>query len=89
MATLTLKRMAEGGINDQLGGGFCRYSVDRHWMIPHFEKIYKQRPLSRCTRPRSPPAMTSRASPETADWVRREMQSSRQLFLESRCRFRA
>ena len=39
MATLTLRRMAEGGINDQLGGGFCRYSVDAHWMIPHFEKM--------------------------------------------------
>ncbi len=39
MATLTLKRMAEGGLNDQLGGGFCRYSVDAQWMIPHFEKM--------------------------------------------------
>ena len=39
MATLTLTRMAEGGLFDQLGGGFCRYSVDRYWMIPHFEKM--------------------------------------------------
>ncbi len=39
MATLTLTRMAEGGLFDQLGGGFCRYSVDAHWMIPHFEKM--------------------------------------------------
>ena len=39
MATLTLRRMAEGGINDQLGGGFCRYAVDATWMIPHFEKM--------------------------------------------------
>ena len=39
MATLTLRRMGEGGINDQLGGGFCRYSVDEYWMIPHFEKM--------------------------------------------------
>ena len=39
MATLTLRRMAEGGLNDQLGGGFCRYSVDEYWMIPHFEKM--------------------------------------------------
>jgi uncharacterized protein YyaL (SSP411 family) len=31
--------MAEGGIYDQLGGGFCRYSVDPHWSIPHFEKM--------------------------------------------------
>ena len=39
MATLTLTRMAEGGLYDQLGGGFCRYSVDEYWMIPHFEKM--------------------------------------------------
>ncbi|MGH8228341.1 MAG: thioredoxin domain-containing protein [Steroidobacteraceae bacterium] len=39
MATLTLRRMAEGGIDDQLAGGFCRYSVDPYWMIPHFEKM--------------------------------------------------
>lgn len=39
MATLTLKRMADGGIQDQLGGGFSRYSVDERWEIPHFEKM--------------------------------------------------
>ena len=39
MATLTLKRMADGGLCDQLGGGFCRYSVDERWEIPHFEKM--------------------------------------------------
>ncbi|MDE2219563.1 MAG: thioredoxin domain-containing protein, partial [Gammaproteobacteria bacterium] len=39
MATLTLTRMAEGGLFDQLGGGFYRYSVDRRWEIPHFEKM--------------------------------------------------
>src|SRR5262249_38646892 len=39
MATLTLTRMAEGGIYDQVGGGFARYSVDPLWMIPHFEKM--------------------------------------------------
>ena len=36
---LTLVKMAEGGIYDQLGGGFCRYSVDPYWSIPHFEKM--------------------------------------------------
>jgi uncharacterized protein YyaL (SSP411 family) len=35
----TLRRMAQGGIHDQLGGGFCRYSVDERWEIPHFEKM--------------------------------------------------
>ncbi len=36
---LTLDRMAEGGIYDQLGGGFHRYSTDQHWIVPHFEKM--------------------------------------------------
>ena len=35
----TLRKMADGGIHDQLGGGFCRYSVDAQWSIPHFEKM--------------------------------------------------
>jgi len=39
ICALTLTRMAEGGIYDQLGGGFCRYSVDQAWSIPHFEKM--------------------------------------------------
>lgn len=39
MALFTLERMALGGMNDQIGGGFCRYSVDEQWMIPHFEKM--------------------------------------------------
>ena len=39
IASLTLTRMAEGGIYDQLAGGFFRYSVDREWVIPHFEKM--------------------------------------------------
>jgi len=39
MATLTLTRMADGGIFDHVGGGFSRYSVDRYWQIPHFEKM--------------------------------------------------
>ncbi|MFN6961512.1 MAG: thioredoxin domain-containing protein [Rhodocyclaceae bacterium] len=38
-ALLTLRRMAQGGIHDQLGGGFFRYSVDEFWQIPHFEKM--------------------------------------------------
>jgi uncharacterized protein len=39
MATRTLDRMAWGGIFDQVGGGFCRYSTDRSWHVPHFEKM--------------------------------------------------
>jgi uncharacterized protein YyaL (SSP411 family) len=39
MATLTLTKMALGGINDQVGGGFHRYSTDASWLVPHFEKM--------------------------------------------------
>jgi len=39
MARLTLDHIADGGIYDHLGGGFCRYSVDERWEIPHFEKM--------------------------------------------------
>ncbi|MFF1304042.1 thioredoxin domain-containing protein [Streptomyces sp. NPDC058307] len=39
MAQDTCERMARGGIHDQLGGGFARYSVDRDWIVPHFEKM--------------------------------------------------
>jgi hypothetical protein len=48
MVELTLKRMAEGGIYDQLGGGFHRYSTDTIWLVPHFEKmLYDNALLSR------------------------------------------
>jgi len=39
MLRFTLQKMAQGGIYDQLGGGFHRYSVDAHWLVPHFEKM--------------------------------------------------
>jgi hypothetical protein len=39
VATVTLRRMADGGIHDQLAGGFHRYSVDERWIVPHFEKM--------------------------------------------------
>ena len=39
VATVTLRKMAAGGIYDQLGGGFHRYSVDEQWIVPHFEKM--------------------------------------------------
>jgi hypothetical protein len=46
MARVTLERMGDGGIHDQLGGGFCRYSVDAEWSVPHFEKmLYDNGPL--------------------------------------------
>ena len=49
MAIFTLRQMAAGGIHDHLGGGFHRYSVDRFWHVPHFEKmLYDQAQLA-CT----------------------------------------
>jgi uncharacterized protein YyaL (SSP411 family) len=39
MVTFTLEKMAKGGIYDQIGGGFARYSVDERWLVPHFEKM--------------------------------------------------
>jgi uncharacterized protein YyaL (SSP411 family) len=39
IVTTTLTKMAEGGVYDQLAGGFHRYSVDEHWIVPHFEKM--------------------------------------------------
>ncbi len=48
MAVLTLEAMAAGGIHDHLGGGFARYSTDREWLVPHFEKmLYDQAGLLR------------------------------------------
>ena len=79
MASFTLERMIRGGLTDQVGGGICRYSVDDHWMIPHFEKmLYDNGPLlALCCdayRATSDP-LFARAAGATADWVMREMQS--------------
>jgi uncharacterized protein YyaL (SSP411 family) len=47
MVSVTLRQMAKGGMNDQLGGGFHRYSVDANWFVPHFEKmLYDQAQLA-------------------------------------------
>jgi uncharacterized protein YyaL (SSP411 family) len=79
LATFTLKKMAKGGIYDQLGGGFARYSVDQYWMIPHFEKmLYDNGPLLRLytdawLAAKNPSFKT--VAEGTAVWVLREMQS--------------
>jgi uncharacterized protein YyaL (SSP411 family) len=79
MATWTLLRMAEGGIFDQLGGGFCRYSVDPFWMIPHFEKmLYDNGPLlALCSQAAvaTGDGRFRQAALATASWVLREMRS--------------
>src|SRR5216110_2374281 len=47
MDLITLRKMAAGGMHDHIGGGFHRYSVDRHWHVPHFEKmLYDQAQLA-------------------------------------------
>src|SRR6185436_4390472 len=79
MAEFTLTKMAEGGIYDQVGGGFARYSVDERWAIPHFEKmLYDNGWLLRLyaeawAATRNP--LFERVCLETATWVLREMQS--------------
>ena len=79
MAGFTLERMARGGINDQIGGGFCRYSVDDLWMIPHFEKmLYDNGQLLGlcCEAWQATGREVFRATAlATAEWVMREMQS--------------
>ena len=80
MASLTLTRMAEGGIYDQLGGGFSRYSVDQFWMIPHFEKmLYDNGALlanfAEAALATGDP-LFKRVATETGEWMLREMQDA-------------
>jgi hypothetical protein len=83
----TLDRMAAGGIHDQLGGGFCRYSVDAEWAIPHFEKmLYDNGPLlalyadaARVTGERSYAATAD----ATVAWLLREMRAPDHAFYAS------
>jgi uncharacterized protein YyaL (SSP411 family) len=88
MASLTLTRMAEGGIYDHVGGGFCRYSVDRYWQIPHFEKmlydngpllaIYAQAHLA------TGEALFRTTAVETAEWMLADMLAPNGGFYSSR-----
>ncbi len=75
----TLNGMAHGGLYDQVGGGFTRYSTDRFWLIPHFEKMLYDNGLllrlySRAWRRYRNPLYRAVAE-ETADWAMREMRS--------------
>jgi len=88
MATLTLTRMADGGIFDHVGGGFCRYSVDRYWQIPHFEKMlydngallsaYSQAFLA------TGETLFRETASRTADWMLADMLSPDGGFYSSR-----
>ncbi|MBT8137852.1 MAG: thioredoxin domain-containing protein [Gammaproteobacteria bacterium] len=79
MAVFTLEQMARGGIYDQLGGGFYRYSVDAKWRIPHFEKMLYDNGLllALCARAwqATGQPLFQRTARETADWVLRDMRS--------------
>src|SRR5207247_6769328 len=83
----TFQRMARGGIYDQIGGGFARYSVDERWLVPHFEKmLYDNALLTRlgahlwqATRD----AETRRVTIETVEWISREMTAPEGGFYSS------
>jgi uncharacterized protein YyaL (SSP411 family) len=79
MARDTFTAMANGGIYDQVGGGFCRYSVDERWEIPHFEKmLYDNAQLLALYADiwlATGDPRFQRVAVETAEWVMREMQS--------------
>lgn len=80
MAADTCERMARGGIYDQLGGGFARYSVDREWVVPHFEKmLYDNALLCRVYAHlwRSTGSdLARRVALETADFMVRELRTN-------------
>jgi uncharacterized protein YyaL (SSP411 family) len=77
MVATSFRKMARGGIYDQIGGGFHRYAVDAVWLVPHFEKmLYDNALLSRLgvhlwQATRDPEVR--RVTEETIDWVAREM----------------
>jgi uncharacterized protein YyaL (SSP411 family) len=77
MAELTLERMARGGMYDQVGGGFARYSVDERWLVPHFEKmLYNQAllvPLYLDAWLITSRPLYRRVAEQTLDFVRREL----------------
>ena len=81
MASITLEKMALGGVYDQLGGGFYRYSTDDLWMVPHFEKMLYDNGSLLAEYAQASAAINNplfkKISHETAQWVMRDMQSPR------------
>jgi uncharacterized protein YyaL (SSP411 family) len=80
MAVGTCEAMARGGMYDQLGGGFARYSVDAGWVVPHFEKmLYDNALLARVYAHlwrRTGSALAGRVAAETCDWMLRELRTA-------------
>ncbi|KTD16251.1 thioredoxin domain-containing protein [Legionella jordanis] len=87
LALSSLKKMAKGGLYDQLGAGFYRYSVDNQWMIPHFEKMLYDNgqllTLYSLAAPEYPTNFFKTIIRDTADWAIREMQSEDGGFYSS------
>jgi len=83
-AVLTCERMAKGGVYDQIGGGFHRYSVDAGWLVPHFEKmLYDNAQIPRLYLEAyqvTGAAWLRRIVEETLDYVLREMQDAGGAF---------
>jgi uncharacterized protein YyaL (SSP411 family) len=80
LAEPTLEAMARGGMYDQLGGGFARYSVDAAWVVPHFEKmLYDNALLARVYAHlwrRTGSELGRRVAEETCDWMLRELRTA-------------
>jgi uncharacterized protein len=80
MAAGTLEAMARGGMYDQLGGGFARYSVDADWVVPHFEKmLYDNALLARVYAHwwrRTGSALARRVAAETCSWMIAELRTT-------------
>jgi hypothetical protein len=87
MVRLTLDRMAQGGIYDQLGGGFHRYSVDEQWLVPHFEKmLYDNAQLAQVyleAFQATGKSLYRRVAQDTLDYVLRDMQAPEGGFYAS------
>jgi uncharacterized protein len=87
MALHTLRRMAAGGIYDQVGGGFARYSVDARWLVPHFEKmLYDNALLARAylhAHLVTGEPLFRRVCEGTLDWALRELRQDEAGFASS------
>ena len=87
MAELTLQKMAHGGMYDQLGGGFARYSTDGQWLVPHFEKmLYDNAQLARVYLHAwqiTGKQLYRRITEETLDYVLHEMRHEEGGFYSS------
>jgi uncharacterized protein len=87
MTSATLRAMASGGMYDQVGGGFARYSVDERWLVPHFEKmLYDNALLARAYLHGwqvTGDELFRRVACETLDWALREMRGPEGGFLSA------